>query len=148
MGPDLTCQGPHGLLVVEDDVRPPDEFRWDADGGDILVVTRVPAQFVVMPLLGGSGEPCVRGIQGRGQRWGCSPPHLPASPTRWSSSSGFSHPRTQVRKKLEALLSNRYVPTYIYLSIASWISHTKLQEGRSASALQVTPPLGEQPKGN
>ena len=70
MGPDLTCQGPHGLLVVEDDVRPPDEFRWDADGGDILVVTRVPAQFVVMPLLGGSGEPCVRGIQGRGQRWG------------------------------------------------------------------------------
>lgn len=63
------------------------------------------------------------------------PPHLPASPTRWSSSSGFSHPRAQVRKKLEALLSNRYVPTYIYLSIASWISHTKLQEGRSASAL-------------
>lgn len=52
--------GPHGLLVVEDDVRPPDEFRGDADGGDILVVTRVPAQLVVVPLLGGSGETCVR----------------------------------------------------------------------------------------
>lgn len=43
-----------GLLVVEDDVRPPDELRGDADGGNVLIVTRVPAQLVVMPLLGGS----------------------------------------------------------------------------------------------
>lgn len=74
MGPDLTCWGPLGLLVVEDDVGPPDEFRGDADGGDIFIVTGVPAQFVVMPLLGGSGEPCVRGIQSRGQRWGMPSP--------------------------------------------------------------------------
>lgn len=43
-------------LVVEDDVRPPDKLRGDSDGGDVLVVVRVPAQLVVMPLLGGAGE--------------------------------------------------------------------------------------------
>lgn len=72
MGPDhLTCQGPRSLLVIEDDVRPPDELRGDADGGNVLIVNRVPAQLVVMPLLSGSGEPHVKGLwgrEGRGQR--------------------------------------------------------------------------------
>ena len=46
---------PRGSLVVKDDVRPPDELGGNANGGDVLVVGRVPAQLVVMPFLGAGG---------------------------------------------------------------------------------------------
>lgn len=38
-------------LVVQDNVRPPDDLRGDADGSYILVVVWVPAEFVIVPLL-------------------------------------------------------------------------------------------------
>lgn len=61
-----------GSLVVEDDVRPPDELRGDADGGHVLIVGRVPAQLVVMPLLhkGREGRVGMRGWKGEGQGLG------------------------------------------------------------------------------
>jgi hypothetical protein len=49
--PSPSPQGPRSSLVIEDNVWPPDELGGDADGGDILVVSGVPAQLIVMPLL-------------------------------------------------------------------------------------------------
>lgn len=86
-----------GSLVVQDDVRPPDELGGDADGGHVLVVSRVPAKLVVVPLLGeGRREVGWGGWEGAGGPGGRSS-HSPASPTRWSSSSGSSHPGTRRR---------------------------------------------------
>lgn len=40
-------------LVVEHNIRPPDELGGDSDGGDILKLLRVPAQLVIAPFLSG-----------------------------------------------------------------------------------------------
>lgn len=93
-----------GSLVVEDNVRPPDELRGNADGGDILVVRGVPTQLVVIPFLGQGGrrkpQPASEGEEGteQGRTPGSGSPHSPASPTHSLSSSGSSHPGTQRRR--------------------------------------------------
>lgn len=38
-------------LVVEDDVRPPDNLRRYSDGRDIFIFLWVPAEFVIVPFL-------------------------------------------------------------------------------------------------
>lgn len=43
-------------LVVEDDVRSPDNLWGDSDGGDIFIFLRVPAEFVVIPFLQESNQ--------------------------------------------------------------------------------------------
>lgn len=39
------------ILIVEDDVRPPDELRGDADGRDVVVFFWIPSEFVIIPFL-------------------------------------------------------------------------------------------------
>ena len=43
-------------LVVEDDIRQPDDLRGDVDLSDPAVLLRIPAQLVVVPLLSAAAK--------------------------------------------------------------------------------------------
>lgn len=60
-------------LVVEDEVGDPDHLGGDADGGDIVILGRVPAQFVVVPFLPG----CTDQIHGNTPGTGTFPNPIP-----------------------------------------------------------------------
>lgn len=47
------CLKTSTLLVIKHNIRPPNDFRGDADGGDILILLWVPAEFIIIPLLRG-----------------------------------------------------------------------------------------------
>lgn len=84
-------------LVVEDNVRPPDDFWGNTDGGDIFIFLRVPAELVIIPLLQenihhfkySSFVPeCIFSVY----FVSLSSPDILVSPRHWLSSSGSSHP--------------------------------------------------------
>lgn len=49
--PEKEEEGGFRLLVVQNDVRHPDELRGNSNGGHVVVVGRTPLQFVIGPFL-------------------------------------------------------------------------------------------------